>query len=60
MKTFNLLALVVLLMSGCSQGFTNPPEGEHFAGTQKEWQRYDGIMKGGIKQQQNEKVKQSH
>lgn len=47
-------------MSGCSQGFTNPPEGQNFVGTQKEWQRYDGMMKGGIKQQQNEKVKQSH
>jgi|GEM_PF-3810541 len=52
MAKLKLFGLVVLLMSGCSQGIINPPEGQDFIGTEQERQKFDEMTKGNLPGQQ--------
>ena len=48
MGKLKLVGLVVLLISGCSQGIINPPEGQDFIGTEQERQKFDEMTRGNL------------
>jgi hypothetical protein len=53
MGKLKLLGLVVLLISGCSQGIINPPEGQDFIGTEQERQKFDEMTRGNLPGQES-------
>ena len=48
MGKLKLVGLVVLLISGCSQGVINSTEGQDFIGTEQERQKFEEMTRGNL------------